>query len=418
MIPRVRPSYTLEDARAIFFPARDALAELERALAQHFGVRDAILFPYGRSAIYAVLRAMDLRGNVVQPAYNCVVVAHATVTAECAPVFVDCENTNPNQDADAMLDAVNAETAAVIPTSIFGHTFDAPQLVASIRRKNKNAFVLLDCAQAFTTRWQNELLAVQGDAAILAFGVGKAMTTLFGGAVLTMRAEVAARVREWRAHKFSAPTLSHLLLHRIYFAATWAATSEWGTVLTDWVENSGVLKTILFKNLRSREAIRLPKNNQTHLSRAAAALGVTQLMRLDAFLARRRAISEIYARELQSCAEVELPIWADGATHTIYTLRLTEPEMRRAILDGLSRRGVQGGAVLDYVTPDLQCYHERGYERAYPNARAWAERALNLPNHPSMTDAQAEKCARVLRETLQENQRARNSIAHYERNFS
>ncbi|CAG0945639.1 partial dTDP-4-amino-4,6-dideoxy-D-glucose transaminase, partial [Anaerolineae bacterium] len=133
MIPRVHPTYTFADLRAALFPARDAVARFESALAAHFGMNYALVFPYGRSAIHAALCALGGRGEVVQPAYNCVVVAHATVLSEHRPVFVDCQSDDPNQDADAMIDAVNAQTTAVIPTSIFGMTFDAPSLIAAIR---------------------------------------------------------------------------------------------------------------------------------------------------------------------------------------------------------------------------------------------------------------------------------------------
>ncbi len=418
MIPRVRPSYAFQDVRAILFPPRQALMELEEALARHFGVRDAILFPYGRSAIYAVLRAMDLRGKVVQPAYNCTVVAHATVMAGGAPLFVDCEETNPQPDVDALLAAVDMETAAVIPTSIFGHTFDAPRLVEMIRRKNKNAFVLLDCAQAFTVKWNDALLGAQGDAAILAFGIGKAMTALFGGAVLTTRADVAARVRAWRTREFIAPAPLHTLKLLGYFIASWGATTERGAVLTDWIENSGALKAALFDKMRARGAIDLPRDNQIFMPRVAAALGGAQLTRLDAFLARRRAISELYARELQNVADIELPKWQGGATHTIYTIRLAASAMRHAALQGLRRRGVQGGVVTDYVVPEMECYRALGFADTYPNARAWADRVLNLPNHPSMTDAQVKKSARALRETLQEIRRMPGVGVEYARNLS
>ncbi len=400
MIPRVRPSYSFADLRAVLFPTRNARAQFEYALAQHFGMRAAITFPYGRSAIYGVLRAMNLRGEIVQPAYNCVVVAHASVLADGVPVFVDCERDDPNQDANALLDAVNENTAAVIPTSIFGQPFDAATLVEHIRRKNKNAFVLMDCAQAFTTRWNDKLLAAQGDAAILAFGIGKAMTTLFGGAVLTNRADVAEQIRAWQARTFSPPTFAQKLKQLVYFFASWAATTEAGTILADGVERSRAMSSAMLKQLRSREAIRLPATNQTLLTDYQAALGISQLPRLENFLARRREISRVYAQALHSLQGAQLPQWRVGATHTIYTLRLDEPNARTQILNGLRQRGVQGGTVLDYVVPELDCYRERGYANEFRNARAWSQSALNLPNHPSLTDAQVKYCADALQQTL------------------
>lgn len=400
MIPRVRPSLTRRELCAVLLPTRDARRELERALARCFGMREAILFPYGRSAVYGLMRAMELRGEVIQSAYNCVVVAHATVKAEGVPVFIDCERDGPNQDADAMVDGVNQATAAVIPTSIFGHTFDAPQLVERIRRKNKNAFVIMDCAQAFTARWNRDLLAAQGDAAVLAFGIGKAMTTLFGGAVLTNREDVAARVRAWQRANFVEPSATQQLIRVLYFFAAWGGTTGWGTILADQMERSKAMSSALVKGLRSRERVALPKTNQTYLGEREAAIGLAQISRLEGFIQRRHAISQLYESELKQTTGIKLPTSEEGATDTIYSMRLDEPAARDQVLNELRARGVQGGTVLDYVVPALECYRELGYKDAYPNAREWARRALNLPNHPALTDEEVKRCAGALREAL------------------
>jgi len=400
MIPRVHPTYTPAELRAALFPMRDAVAEFERELAAHFGMKYALVFPYGRSAIYAAFRALGLSGEVVQPAYNCVVVAHATVLSGNQPVFVDCQNDDPNQDADAMVRAVNAHTTAVVPTSIFGMSFDAPALVAAIRRKNPGTFVLMDCAQSFDARWQGELTAAQGDAAILAFGIGKAMTTLFGGALLTDRDNVAQAVRNYRDRSFHPSSVTRSLGRLAYFAASWIAVTGQGVRASDLLERSGALQARFLKSLRSRESIRLPKDNEILMTNREAAIGHAQLSRLSMFIERRKEISAIYSGALCDVSSVHLLDWSDGATHTIYTLRLDTPARRSDVLDGLRQRGVQGGTVLDYVVPDLECYRERRDADEFPNARAWARRVLNLPNHPTLTDAQVGYCASVLRAAL------------------
>src|SRR5262249_14475144 len=165
-------------------------------------MRHALLFPYGRSAIYSCFRALNLAGDVVQPAYNCAVVGHATLLAGCRPVFVDVQAQSPNQDLDQMVDRVTAETAAAVPTRMFGIGFDAAALCRSIRRRNPNALILMDCCQCFDARWSGDLLAAQGDAAVLAFGIGKPMTTLYGGALLSNRDDLAAAVRRYRDATF------------------------------------------------------------------------------------------------------------------------------------------------------------------------------------------------------------------------
>lgn len=396
MIPRIRPSYRFAEMRAAFFPARDAVVQFERELADYFQIKHAFVFPYGRSAIYSVLATLEMRGNIVQPAYNCVVVAHATVLTGHRPVFVDCGCDNPNQNSEAMVDAVNADTTAVIPTSIFGTTFDAENLVKAIRRKNPRAFVLMDCAQAFDVRWHDQRIIRQGDAAILAFGIGKVMTTLFGGALLTQRDDIADAVTKYRNQNFRVATMAHAWLRRAYWVASWLAVTSLGVNVFDMLERSG---TRLLKSLRSREQIVMPRDNQVRMTNLQAEIGRVQLQRLSSFIVRRRAISEQYACLLNDLPTVRLPEWETGSTHTIYTLRL-EPLVRQHVLDAMRQRGVQCGSVLDYVVPDLDCYRARGFAGDFPNARAWAASAFNLPNHPTLTDMQVQSCAKVLREVM------------------
>ncbi|CAG0945907.1 partial dTDP-4-amino-4,6-dideoxy-D-glucose transaminase, partial [Anaerolineae bacterium] len=256
-----------------------------------------------------------------------------------------------------------------------------------------------DCAQSFDVRWQGNLVAAHGDAAILAFGIGKAMTALFGGALLTNRRDIAQTVQNYRDHSFRSSSMAHSLGRLAYFAASWLAVNGFGVNATDFVERLGALNAF-----RSRESIRLPNDNSVLMPRCQAAMGNAQLPRLPAFIKRRKEISAIYERALHDACGVRLPAWHEGATHTIYTLRLDEALRRTDMLNQLRRRGVQGGTVLDYVVPDLECYRERGNADDFPNARAWARRALNLPNHPTLSDAQVEQCASALRRALAASQ--------------
>lgn len=399
MIPRIKPSYTLAEWRAALCPPQDAVARVERALADYFAMKHALMFPYGRSALYACFRALDLHGEIVQPAYNCIVVAHATVLSGNRPVFVDCQRDDPNQDAEAMVRAINARTVAVIPTSIFGMSFDAPALVRAIRARNPQVLIVMDCAQCFDARWNGALIAQQGDVAILAFGIGKAMTMLFGGAVLTNHDGLYQRLADYRARAFASPSWGYTFLRLAYFVGGWLATTELGAFWFDVFERSALQASSL-ATLRARDSIRLPRDNTTQLPNLQAAIGLAQIARLGQFMARRREISQQYARWLKELPGIILPRWTDGSTHTIYTLRLEKPEWRPRVLAALRQRGVQAGTVLDYVVPAMNAYRELSNGSEFPNAHEWARRALNLPNHPTLSDAEVRRCADALRATF------------------
>src|SRR5262245_1689894 len=404
MIPRARPSYHWTDLRAAWRASLDEVERFESALASYFNLSHAITFPYGRSAIYACLKALDLAGGeVVQPAYNCVVVAHATMAAGCRPVFIDAQAHSPNQDPQAMVEHVGPQTVAVLPTSIFGIPFDAKALCEAIRSRNPKTLILMDCCQCFDARWQGERLASQGDATLLAFGLGKPMTTLYGGALLTNRDDLAYTVRQYRNSTFRVPGHTAVLRRWVYFLGSWLALSSSWVGLTDWLEHMDTPVQRYLLTLRARESIRLPVDHDVLMLPMEAAIGRTQLQRVAGFMRRRRDIASTYARELGYLPGLTLLRCTDGGLYAIYAARLCRPEQRQHVLAGMHRGGVQGDTVLNYVVPGLACYRAEGYtDAAFPQAAAWSQSVLNLPNHPTMSDRQVHRVVYVVREALGE----------------
>lgn len=407
LIPRARPTYALADLAGAIRAHRDGVERFESELAEHLGLRHAISFPYGRSAIYTTLRALrTARRDVVQPAYNCVGVAHATVKAGYTPLFVDSEADSPNHDFEQMLAVVSMQTAAVFPTSIFGVTFDAATLCAEIRRRNEEALILMDCCQSFDGDFAGRRLIVEGDAALVAFGIGKPMTTLFGGALVTDRDDVARRVREERDRLFSAPSGLASLRTWCYFLGSWVALSGPMVRLTDWLEFSDTLLRRYLLARRTREAIRLPRDNEVHLTAPAAGIGRAQLKRVSSFLNRRCEIARVYAEALGDLPGLDLLDWPPGSSYAIYAARLREPRERNRVLQILRQHGVQGDTVLSYVVPDLDCYRELGYSSdKSPNASSWARSVINLPNHPSMSRTEVNRTVRAVRAAFETSDR-------------
>ena len=402
MIPVSKPAYALEDLRAAIFHDSRAIHAFERELAAYFDFQDAIVFPYGRSALYAALKALSSEdGEVVQPAYNCAVVAHATVAAGYRPVFVDATDALPNQDEDRMLDAVGKEAVAVIPTSIYGMTFPADRLCEEIRHRNRNARILVDCCQAFDAKWQGRLLMHSGDGALLAFGIGKPMTTLYGGALLTNHLEWAKAVRAFRDHHYKKPSAIRAFQRMFYFLASWAALSPAMTSLTDFLINTDTPFSRYLWNLRAREAIRLPEDNEVLMLPLEAAIGREQLRRAEDFMKRRLEIASAYGRAFARLSHIEVLPWLEGSTYTIYSIRLKQPDDRFRIMSLMRKQGIQCDTILSYVIPGLDCYREIGFSPdPFPCAHAWASTVINLPSHPSMKDHHVHAVIRAMETTF------------------
>src|SRR5439155_8668796 len=147
-------------------------------------------------------------GEIVVPAYTCVVVPHAIVLSGNTCRFVDVTLRDYNMDMDEIAAAFNERTRAVIATHLFGYPLDCDRLRNIVRaaeaRFGRKIYVIHDCAHSFGARWNGRLVCNEGDAALFGLGISKLMTSVFGGMVTSHDQDVISRLREFRERTFHA----------------------------------------------------------------------------------------------------------------------------------------------------------------------------------------------------------------------
>jgi dTDP-4-amino-4,6-dideoxygalactose transaminase len=137
-----------------------------------------------------------------------------------------------------------------------------------------------------------------------------------------------------------------------------------------------------------------------------AALGLSQLGKLDEFVVRRRELAARYAR-LLACLPVTLPSAqseAESAWH-LYVVRLQSERINlshRQVFEGLRAAGV--GVNLHYIPVHLQpYYHDLGFaEGDFPEAERYYAEAISLPLFPLLTDEQQDYVVEQLRRLVLE----------------
>lgn len=134
-----------------------------------------------------------------------------------------------------------------------------------------------------------------------------------------------------------------------------------------------------------------------------AALGLSQLSRLDEFLARRRELAARYQRLLADLP-LQLPALQDEAESAwhLYVVRLDEglEDRHRAIFEGLRGAGI--GVNLHYIPIHLQPYYrELGFaDGDFPEAERYYRQAISLPLFPDLSDAMQDQVVDTLRRVL------------------
>jgi aryl-alcohol dehydrogenase-like predicted oxidoreductase len=119
-----------------------------------------------------------------------------------------------------------------------------------------------------------------------------------------------------------------------------------------------------------------------------AALGKSQLSRLDAFVARRNALAERYDRALAGLALDTPFVHADAlSSRHLYVVRLHDAPRRRQVFEAL--RAAQIGVNLHYIPVHRQPYYARlGFKAGdFPEAERYGADAISLPLFPDLTEA-------------------------------
>jgi dTDP-4-amino-4,6-dideoxygalactose transaminase len=135
------------------------------------------------------------------------------------------------------------------------------------------------------------------------------------------------------------------------------------------------------------------------------ALGISQLSKLDRFIARRKALTARYRTLIEPLAPlvraVESPRYCDSTLHLFTALIDFEAAglSRRQVMQALRERGI--GSQVHYIPVHRQPYYRARYgEIALPGADAYYARCLSLPLFPSMADSDPDRGVAALAEVL------------------
>ncbi len=318
------------------------VAELEELVAAACGVEHAVAVSNGTAALHLAVLALGIGANpdgqpdeVIVPAYTFPATANVVRLAGAKPVLVDVDPDTFNLELERVYEAVTPRTKAVLAVHLFGRPLDWASLQDAVAPE---IVLLEDAAGALGARWQGMPCGGLGTMGGLSFHPRKIVTTGEGGAVTTSDRGLAASIRRLRHH-----------------------------------------------GLDPDSDIAEPSTNY-RLADVLCALGIPQLRRLDELLAERARIAAAYSERLASV--VETPAADEGDTHgwQAYVVRL---DRRDEALAELRAEGIEV-QIGTYALHHLSAYRDQGH---FPGADAAFARALALPLHSRLTEAELDRVA-------------------------
>lgn len=186
--------FDLRDFYALFrWIWEKPVVPFEREFARYIEAKHALGTSFGRTALYAGLKAVGVNDReVILPAFTCTVVRQAVMLAGAIPRFVDIDPESFEFRLDDLKNKINASTKAIILTHYFGRVARNMQKVIQIAKDN-HILVIEDCAHALGTEYGGKKTGTFGDFSI--FSLTKGLINLGGGVLVTNNDNIYEKAR-------------------------------------------------------------------------------------------------------------------------------------------------------------------------------------------------------------------------------
>jgi dTDP-4-amino-4,6-dideoxygalactose transaminase len=380
------------------------IREFEAAFARRAGMDPAcaVAASYGRMAFYYILKALDLPAGseIVVPALTFWVIPALAKVAGLKVVFADIDPETFTLSPAALERAITPATRAVVPTHLYGLPCDMAAILDIAARHKLR--VIEDCAHALGATWNGKPVGTLGDAGFFSFQTLKPLNCYGGGLALVRDPALAARVRalaegeRWPDEKRVTNRLLVGRLQRI-FIEPWVFTISAFPIL--WVSSliGANPDVYLWEDIRSLDP--LPDAYTERFPNVQAAIGLGALDALDGWTEQTRRHARVMDEALGSLPGIAVPAIPPDRTHVYYQYCVYGPQ-RDELVVRCVRRGVDIETLHVDVCSDLDLFAGAPVEPpGAPGARR-AAGAMQIPVYSTLTDQQAARVARVVRDVL------------------
>jgi len=344
------------------------VAEFEKRFAEMVGAKYAVAVNSGTAALHAAAFAAGIGpgDEVITTPMTFAASANCVLYCGGRPVFADVEADTLLLDPSSVESKVSPKTKAIIAVDYAGQPCDYDALK---KLSDEHGLILIaDACHALGATYKNRKVGTLADMTVFSFHPVKHITTGEGGMVVTDNPDFAVKLRAFR-------NLGITTDHRQR-----EANGSWFYEMAELGYN-----------------YRLPDIN--------CALGLSQLKKLDKFVARRRQIAALYDSAFADIPALFPLAQRDDrkSSYHLYVVRLNLSKLnanRQQVFGALRAENI--GVNVHYIPVYWHPYYNKlGYGKGLcPVAEKAYEEIVTLPLFPAMSDRDAEDVIRAVKKAL------------------
>lgn len=383
------PNFELKDVRLAlklsFQPWRwregGANEKLVGKLREIIGKEEVYTVNSARWGLYLLLKELNLEKGteVLLQAFTCVSVPGPVLWNGLKPVYVDILENELTIDPADLEKKITPKSRVLVVQHTFGLPARMEEIMA-IAQKHK-LVVIEDCAHTLGGKYREKVLGTIGDAAIFSFGRDKALSGVFGGAMVINNKKLFPNIKEavaklppakrwWVFQQLLHPILFQLLIKPLYFVL------QIGKLKLVIAQKIGLLSKAIAPREKSGGK---PSFVCGKMPNALAELVVFQLTRLEQFNARRREITEMYAAGFGLTRGLPLIDEKNSPCLLRYPIMVANP--RKIILAGRKQKMLLGDWYEVVAPKDADLRAVEYVNGSCRVAEEVSKRVINLPTY-------------------------------------
>ena len=324
------------------------IEEFERSLANYHDSKYCVVFNSGTSAGHAALLSLNLKpsSEIIVPSFTFIATANWPLMVGTKPIFSEIEEETLGMDPSYLDSIISKKTKVLMPI----HYGGMPCKIIEIKKfaEQHKLTLIEDSAESIGSMIGNKKAGSFGDMSILSFAGNKVLTTGEGGAVLVNSKKLYEKLKLIRSHGRQ--------INSNYFQTT--KTPNYISLGYNW-----------------------------RMSSITAALGISQLKKLETLISKRRKNSIYLSSKLKKCSEITLPL--DYKNHKnvfqLYTIRIRGKNLRNNLMKFLEKRGIMSKIFFEPV--HLSKFYSKNMNKkiSLPVTEKISQQVLTLPMYPSLT---------------------------------